>query len=138
MKCLLLYFELCTCVHAYACVCDHGQVLYGSNYWQRGPSDTHSASLSGPNGIYLPPPLPLSLSVSRFLSFSHSVFFTPSLFLYPCLSLWTKLLSYEPQTKGQGETPFYFLIGNKKPGHILIHITHFQFVQTSPENTSTN
>lgn len=115
MKCLLLYFELCTCVHAYACVCDHGQVLYGSNYWQRGPSDTHSASLSGPNGIYLPPPLPF-----LFLSLDFYLFLTLS-FLLPlffCTPLSLRGLNYfrmSPKLRGKVKPLSIFLLGTKSP-----------------------
>lgn len=102
--------ELCLCVRANAC--DHGQVLYGSNYWQQGPSDTHSASHSGPNRIHLPPSFSPSPSVSPF----PSVFFTTSLTLAlsdssslsPSLSLWTKLLSYEPQQRGKVKPLSFF------------------------------
>lgn len=124
-------------VHVYACmrVCDHGQVLYGSNYWQRRPSDTHSASLSGPNGIYLPPPLPLfclSLDFYLFLalSFFYPVSFSlpPSFLppsLYPPLCLYLSLsfsftlcgLNYFRMSPNKGArwNPFLFFYREQKP-----------------------
>lgn len=109
-------FELCLCAYACMCVCDHGRVLYGSNYWQRGPSDTHSASHSGPNGMYLPPPFPflfLSLSVSFSLSPSF-YYLSLSVLLSLLFSLWTKLLSYEPQQRGKVK-PLSIFYWEQKP-----------------------
>lgn len=63
-------------------------------------------------------PSPFS-SVSPFLSFSPSVFFTTSLFLYLSrslsLSLWSKLLSYEPQQRGKVNPLFCFFYWEQKP-----------------------
>lgn len=130
---------MCACLCLCVCVTmdrSYMEAITGSE----GPqTPTVPLSLGQTEFISLPlSPFSFCLSISIFFSLClfNSLSFSVPLSLF--LSLWTKLLSYEPQTKGQGETPFYFFIGNKNPGHILIHITHFQFVQTSPENTSTN
>lgn len=75
--------------------------------------------------------LGLLLSVLLPLSSFTSFFFPP---------LWAKLLSYEPQQRGKVNPLLFlfFLLATKTVHHILIQITHFQFAQTSPGNTSTN
>lgn len=102
-----------------ACVSDHGQVLYGSNYWQRGPSDTHGASLSLGQTKFASLPLCPALSLSPpppiSISFSLSLF---PLFFGSAHSLC--VLNYfrmSPDKRGQGETLlfiYFFVIGNQK------------------------
>lgn len=92
-------------------------------------------------------PSPFFLSVSPSLSFFATSLFL-YLFLFPLFPHWIKLLSYESQQKGKVKPLsisfiYLFLLGTIPPhrspcNHILIQITHYQFVQTSPENTSTN
>lgn len=129
---LLLHTELCTsCVRV--CFGDHGQVLYGSNYWQRGPSDTHGASLSGPSGMQPPSPHPpffLSFSSDFYLFLAPSVFYSLPLFLERVLSrsLCTKLLSHEPWQRGQGDPPphpvyfIYFYRRHSSPSHLHLRV----------------
>ena len=117
------------------CECDREQVLYGSNYWQQGPSDTHSASHSGPSGMYLPPPFPFSFWLSFPLSFFLPLSFFNS-FSFCLFGL--NYFRMSCNKRGQGEAPLHAFYCEEKPHHILIQITHFQFAQTSPENTSAN
>lgn len=136
----------CACRCVYMCVCDHGRVLYGSNYWQWGPSDTHSASHYGPNGMYLPPPF-FFLSLLPCLFLLPLSFCTSFSFLFSLTGL--NYFRMSPSKRARWN-PFLFLLfiylfllwtipPQRSPcNHILIQITHYQFVQTSPENTSPN
>lgn len=120
------YIANCICVRVW----DRGVVLYGSNYW-RGPSDTHSASHTGPECVSLPLFL-FFLSLPHSLSLFFCLSVSTSLSPFPFFSHCTKLLSYEPQQRGKVKPPFR---GNRNLCDILIQITYFQFAQTSPENT---
>lgn len=79
-----------------------------------------------------------------FLSLVPSVSFLLPLSFHTSLSLSFSLcgLNYFRMSPNKGarwtllHPPFFYWEQN--PHHILIQITHFQFVQTSPENTSTN
>lgn len=120
--------RICFCVACCACMESYMEAITGSE----GPqTPTVPLTLGQTESISLPSlSFPLTFhSVLDYLSHSISLL---------SFSLRTKLLSYEPQQKGKVKTLSIFFIGNKNPNHILIHITHFQFAQTSPENTGAN